>query len=378
MIEDQLRALFADIADNEPTPSRVDAGLAHHRGRTRLRWRRAALAGAPVLAAAAVVAVVLAVGAVPFRATPSPVVTPSNVAPSSFDPLTPYASFGWLPAGERILSGTSLRSLSFQIAGPAPSPGPTSGRESWRMDAFPGGFCRLSSAAQGLSCVVGPTPAQTWRITGRAPAVAGHRAFWASSGSASPGNDYLVWQYAKGGWATLTEPDQQHPGTAWRGLAVKIAEHVRHGAHAVPPLAFPAQLTGVPAAWQLNGAVYTPDGAVSRVSQVELTTLPGVVFPANESLGGLPELRLTRAGPYPACPIVVGQARQVINGFQVFVSHGSGGRPSQWLCAPNADGLQVRISAAGAPAAIGVVSLFAHHLRLLGANPANWARKPIG
>ena len=27
---------------------------------------------------------------------------------------------------------------------------------------------------------------------------------------------------------------------------------------------------------------------------------------------------------------------------------------------------------------VGAVSLFAHHLRLLGANPANWVRNPIG
>lgn len=45
MIESQLGALFAEIADGEPAMSRVDTQLAHRRGRARLRRRRAGLAG---------------------------------------------------------------------------------------------------------------------------------------------------------------------------------------------------------------------------------------------------------------------------------------------------------------------------------------------
>ena len=41
MIESQVRALFAEIADGEPVPPRVDIPLARRRGRARLRWRRA-------------------------------------------------------------------------------------------------------------------------------------------------------------------------------------------------------------------------------------------------------------------------------------------------------------------------------------------------
>ena len=48
------------------------------------------------------------------------------------------------------------------------------------------------------------------------------------------------------------------------------------------------------------------------------------------------------------------------------------------LCAPRARGLIVVISEFGAQPAISVNSLFGHHLRLLGPNPANWTSKPIG
>jgi hypothetical protein len=48
------------------------------------------------------------------------------------------------------------------------------------------------------------------------------------------------------------------------------------------------------------------------------------------------------------------------------------------LCAPRARGLVVIIPEFGAQPAISVNSLFAHHLRLLGRNPANWTSKPIG
>ena len=46
MIDSQIRALFAQIADGEPVPSRVDVEFARRRGRARLRWRRACVAGA--------------------------------------------------------------------------------------------------------------------------------------------------------------------------------------------------------------------------------------------------------------------------------------------------------------------------------------------
>ena len=65
---------------------------------------------------------------------------------------------------------------------------------------------------------------------------------------------------------------------------------------------------------------------------------------------------------------------KIINGYQVVVINVI----KEQLCAPRARGLIVVISEFGAQPAISVNSLFGHHLRLLGPNPANWTSKPIG
>ena len=85
MIEQQIRDLFAETAGREPpTRSQVDLDLARRQGRTRLRWRRAIVAGSSLLAAAAVTALLVAV--VPGRTapardprTPAPPRRPSSV-----------------------------------------------------------------------------------------------------------------------------------------------------------------------------------------------------------------------------------------------------------------------------------------------------------
>jgi hypothetical protein len=372
MIEDQVRALFTGIADGEPTSSRVDTGLAHRRGRARLRWRRAGLAGAPVLAAAAVAAVVLAVGVAPLRPGPGPAPTEAG-APRQFNPLVPYAAFGWLPPGYPVLLGGSSRSLALQLAGPSVVKRP------WMLDVAAAGSCRLAPEARELTCRSSPlNPGQTWRITAKAPTVHGHRAFWARSRHVNQG--YLVWEYARGGWAVLTKVGPDQPGPARRALAVKIADHVRYGTHAVPPLAFPAQLTGVPAAWQLSSVLYVPSGAVSRANGYAFSAGPAVTYPSDQTQSGLPALRLDPAGAHSSCPSLPHSVHEVIAGHRVIVGHITEGQgmPGQSLCAASADGLRVTIVVAGRHQVLSVVSLFAHHLHLLGTNPAHWARNPIG
>jgi len=372
MIEDQVRALFRGIADGETAPSRVDTGLAHRRGRARLRWRQAGLAGAPILAAAAVAAVVLTVGAAPLRPGPGP--APTEVAaPRHFSPLVPYAAFGWLPPGYPVLLGGSSRSMALQLAGPSVV------KRTWMLDVAAAGHCRLAPGARELTCRSSPlNPDQTWRITVPAPAVHGHRAFWAHAAHVKQG--YLVWQYARGGWAVLTKNSPDQPSPAWRALAVKIADHVRYGAHAVPPLAFPAQLTGVPAAWQLSSVIYVPSGAVSRASDYAFSAGRALTNQSAPSQSGLPGFRLDPAGPHSSCPSVPHSVHEVIAGHRVIIGHitEGPGLPGQSLCAASADGLRVIIAVAGRHQVLSVVSLFAHHLHLLGPDPAHWARNPIG
>jgi hypothetical protein len=72
----------------------------------------------------------------------------------------------------------------------------------------------------------------------------------------------------------------------------------------------------------------------------------------------------------------------VVNGYHVVVtnipasSHGPQ-QPEQLLRAANADGLMVNIKVLGRHPVLGVLSLFAHHMALLGPHPARWYSLPI-
>jgi hypothetical protein len=373
MIEDEVRALFTSIADGAPTPSRVDTGLAYRRGRARLRWWRAGVAGAPVLAAAAVAGVVLAAGAVPFRSGPGPAVV-WTVAPLQFDPLAPYVSFGWLPAGDALQYGGSARTLGYQVAGPSAAKAP------WLLQAYPNGRCRLSGPARTLRCTLGKISNVTLNLGGRAAAVHGRPAFWARTSKARTGEDYLVWQYARGGWSLLSWSDQESRGSAWQPQAVRIANRARFGAHAAPPLAFATRLTGVPASWQVSSVVYHPHGAMLLASRYAVTASPAALDPYGEYRPGLPVIGTQLVSTHGSCSAPLGghRARKVIGGYQVLVRDRSGAQPLQWLCARHADGLWVEIAVYGKHPVLGVTDLFAHHLRLLGPDPAHWARNPIG
>ncbi len=165
MIESQIRALFAEIADGGPAPSRVDIQFARRRGRARLRWRRACVAGTSVLATAAVVA--LAVGAGPVRLGPGP---PANgpTAPRQFNPLVPYLSFGWLPAGNRLVAGDARPEVVALVAGRK-----LYALSNWDLSVYAAGQCYLTGPAGELTCSTPALEDLTARITGRAPAGAG-------------------------------------------------------------------------------------------------------------------------------------------------------------------------------------------------------------
>src|SRR5436309_474169 len=93
-------------------PDRWDDGLPGRRGRARLRWRRAAAAGTPLLAAATAVAVAVTVGLAPAHPRPGTAATGNGpAAPRHFNPLVPYLSFGWLPAGQSLVMGGVRRTV---------------------------------------------------------------------------------------------------------------------------------------------------------------------------------------------------------------------------------------------------------------------------
>jgi hypothetical protein len=389
MIESQVRALFTAIASSEPGASQVDTQLAHRRGRARLRWRRAGVAGTPVVAAVAITAVVLAVGAAaPHRHTGP--VTSGPSAPRQFSVLTPYLSFGWLPAGISMVEGGTGRQMVWLNAAPKlDSP------LEWSVTVDAAGKCHLTTAPSGTRTSTAPqpgpsipagakelkcsTPAQKGypiQITGRAPAVGGHRAFWGGA------KLYLVWQYAHNGWAEMTLPFILHnpaKQAAAQRDAVKIASQIRYGA-ATPPLLFPVQLTHLPSRWQVSSVAYWPHGKVLRARSYALGAGP-------PNLGFDGGLQYETGLPYftidPAtrrtndCYVDPHRStREIINGYRVVVTDDR--IPNRHdLCAGDAHGLSVYISEFGAHPAMSVADVFGH-MRLLGSNPAHWTSEPIG
>ena len=135
----------------------------------------------------------------------------------------------------------------------------------------------------------------------------------------------------------------------------------------------------------MSSVYYLPDGGLLRASRFALTTgTPdlgadgGLEFQTN-----LPYFRHRPLHPATttSCPKAGLRDHQRLPGGRDPPTRSVTGRDtltSQGLCAANADGLALYIGQHGAHPPISVASLFRDHLRLLGANPANWTTKPIG
>jgi hypothetical protein len=364
MDERRVRGLLQLAAASQEPPPRVDVELARSRGRRKLRWRRASLAGA---AAAAVVAVAVAAVAVPGSGGTAPGrgrVPEAHgpvAAPSRFDPLRPYATFGWLPAGESLAQGTTSTNDVDLTAGTGPA---------WELKVYAAGFCGLTSGQvlrrlglhqqPQLDCSKSVNGA-VYQVTGVAAArVDGHTAFWTTD------QTYLIWQYANGGWAALTSPIRDAAG-----VALKVAGRVRYGA-AGPRVKFQMQSVNMPRGWTVLLVQFTMIAGILRGYQYILT---GTGVDAGGAI-----LSAGPASPSSSCYSDGRSKRQTINGYQVIVNHipaPNGTASSLRVCAPDADGLSVIVST-GSHESPDAVSIFRRHIRLLGTNPANWTTEPLG
>jgi hypothetical protein len=370
MTESQVRSLFNHIAEDGADTSGVDTQLALRRGRKRLRWRRARLAGTPMVAAAVVAVVALAVAASLGRTGGQAAAGGGGpAAPRAFSPLIPGVAFGWLPAGQSFGSGGVRPQESYLDAGPG-------GASGWSLGVYARGQCRLTGSASRLNC-----PGSALRISKRAPGVAGHLAFWTGP---APG---IAWQYARGGWAQMTIPTASL-SDALRGkahlaaTALKIARHVRLGLRT--PLAFAARFPGLPRQWQVhNISFYVPAGLL-RADQYMLAS-------ARSRFHGTGGLHVWTDAPYIIVkPTPRGATcsphdphsqttSEIINGYHVVLKrYHIGGLPVQELCATHARGLYTDIRIFGAHPSTDPASLFKNHMQLLGTNPANWTTNPLG
>jgi hypothetical protein len=345
--------------------------------------RRAVGRGVAALAALllAIAAVAVALAMAPGRPAATAPVRPTTVVAGQFSPFIAYAAYGWLPAGYKLLEGGTTRGATYQVAVQPSS------YSAWYLVAYPGGGCQLTKA-RGLLCKA-YYPFGPLALTSRAPDINGHHAYWATAYAAHQSGPVLAWQYAPGSWAVLELGKTKSLDTRWRHEVVKAARHARFGAHAAPPVAFPIQLTGLPASWRLisgvrawmpywNGVTYQPHGHVLYASQWSVSTGAASTGPRAR-----PFLTFTigLAGQPGSCRVPVQDSivHKVVNGYRVIVTRGPFG---QALCAANADGLSVQIEersnrpGAGL-ASVDVADLFAHHLELLGTSPAHWATQPI-
>ncbi|HEY3955432.1 MAG TPA: hypothetical protein VGM53_18835 [Streptosporangiaceae bacterium] len=340
---------------------------------------RARLAAVAVAAAAVVAAGPVLPGSGP-AAQARELAAHQQVAPRQFNPLAPFLKFGWLPAGYRLTAGDTTDAAMALVAQRSP-------RIFLEADAFAAGRCHFTAGGAKLKCLSPALEGYAEPVTGRAPAIGGHRAFWigrVGCATCAKHADRLAWQYASNGWADVTIPNlHDQPGrqytpaqiAAGKKSAVKVARKLQFAA-AQPPLVFPVQLTRLPASWKVGAVFYHPGNGLLRASRFSLITGThglsadgGLVFqknrPAFDDMG--PALN---RGNYCGTP-----PNKTINGYRVFVEtvHNF-----QDLCAANADGLRLELGQRVQHPPISVVSLFAHHLRLLGANPAHWTTKPIG
>jgi hypothetical protein len=380
VLESQIRDVFEAIADGDQPPPDISIAAARQRGRSLLRWRRARMAGPPVLAVSAVAAVVLA-SALPFGRS-NPASQPrtersraaQGTAPARFDPLVVYGSFGWLPAGESLSSGQTGRTEEVLDA--------TSGRHlRWQLAIFAADRCVVGvvgARPSSLLCNTAVDGTQTFPLGSRAPAVNGHDAFWIRPQPGGAGqHQSLAWQYAAGGWAVLTSAI----GIAsTSSLPEQIAGEVSFGGAGRSRIEFAIQLTKTPPDWQVSSVTFGRGGGVLAASGYSVTK-GSIDIPPGDGYASdnMPIIStLLRKGTcyfYPGGQSV----RRVIDGYQATVNEfpAAAGRPPTYqVCVGNAGGLWAFITVAGRHPAAKPVTIF-KHMKILGTNPANWTTKPL-
>ncbi len=390
MLESDLRDLFNRQAAAKLPRSPISIPAVRRIGRARMLRRRAGAIGSPILAAGAVVAVVLA-GT--FAAGPGKPSSTSGVpaAPKLFNPLVPYAATTWYPYQPSLVGSDDWHSALLLRASARAS------GESTEVVLYAAGWC--TRAGSKLSC--GSTAAATrldGTVTGRAPDVQGQPAYWTrytggnllpmrpSSGDA----EMVAFQYARGGWAVAET-------TGSRADAIRVASSLQYGKTA--HLLFPFRLTGLPEQWsEVLFASFTHPPAASAQSPAESVLLLGspATRPGTAAKNPLTVVasNMTAVGPHcRTAAVKVGRVGQrlrrvrhshsrtttcpsmVINGYRVYLN-----TPpvtgKQTLFTPDADGLYLYEQTVASTALLSPTAVFAHHLQLLGANPASWTTTP--
>jgi hypothetical protein len=383
MLDRMIQDVFERMADADQPPARVSISHAIRQARARRRRQRLTVAGAPFLAAGAALAVGLT-GVIGSGLAGSPATnwgTATLVAPRVFNPLRPYAAFGWLPDGASERQTTGLFGQDeLLLAGPQPL--------QILLVVHAADRCKVSGHTLNCNVAGQPAPSQVLgRLVGY---VDGHPAYWAGDGqllrpvsqilkSLTHGAEHptagaLAWQYARGGWTILEAPDL--------GDALRTADSVRFGPDVSAPVKFPFQLTGVPADWQVNAVATGRRDGVMYATSDQVTAGHVDAVPEGDFPAGAPFLDTGFSETWPrgngACARLAyyGERFPVIDGYRATVGGDKKLPPQQELCV-GANSMLVWI-AVGARPTLSPFELFGRYLRLLGPNPAHWTTRPIG
>jgi hypothetical protein len=394
MLETDLTTLFNLEAAAEPPAAQISLPAARRAARIRRSWHRTLVIATPVMAAAAVLAVVA--GATLL--TSGPAAPPRKTGPETpslaelrqgFDPTRLYASFGWLPRGTSFVSGETGRTEeSVDVQGGMIS----------NLTVHQPGRCWLqhvsaSLAETDLHCTDNSPPGGNREITGRAPSIGGHPAYWATQN----GMPILIWPYVVGGWAELhyfsCSASQLPANEGFRCIraaeVVEVARHARVG-YPTGSIVFPAALTNVPTSWQVDTTGFTVQHGYLAAEGFQITAGPvamapgSPVEPANTPyLSFIPtaeERALTDAfcHGYDSFPGDRHPHVEIINGYRVLSGYVRAAySPTYQACSPDADGQLVFILQLGAHPPLSVTAIFSR-LHLLGTDSADWTTKPVG
>jgi hypothetical protein len=380
MDEDDMRAMLGRLADAEGPPPRIDVRQAIVRGR-RGRRLRTMTTGGSTLAVGAVVGVVVALavpGAARTGSAPesgvSASASPATAAPARFNPLVPYASFGWLPAGFSPHGGAAPGAIMT-----AQAEGLSAGTGSEQVSRFNltvtvARSCTESGSA-ALPVLRCPTAyrydyAPPIRATSSAPDVNGRSAFWVTE----TGSSTLLWQYAPGAWSFLEVVTVDWPLTPARTqMVIRVAANVRYGNTA--PLTFPYWTTGVPAGWKATLASFLVSPSGQLLGQDVILGRAANPDPIEASPDTLQLTVVHAISPDPCKSPPGGHVTNVtLDGTKAILTTGNG----QGLCVGDVGGLWVSVSLSSnpvgdTPGALG----FARSLHLLGPDESNWTSNPM-
>jgi hypothetical protein len=257
MKELDVRTLLADLADTPPPPSRVDVEGAMTTARRRARAKTWTSVAASILVVGAAAGVTYTVIERPPPATTVTTVPTVAQAPGRFDPLTRYASFGWLPEEPQLTwQNTLITTDRFDLSATEHAPG-------FLDQPTPLVSVNVRLYAAG---VVPQTeqPLEAWSPEGKrtveygpvteAPAVNGARAYWVGVPE-EPAKVILKWRYTPDGWAELSADGLT--GDV-RATMHRIAGAVHLGG--MERIRFPFHLTGLSPALRPTSSQSTQNG----------------------------------------------------------------------------------------------------------------------